>query len=412
MKTSTHFLQWLTVVLLLLAVNAMDTMAQVPSDPSSPHSVCQNNPEPYGVNFTAGSTYDWKIIEDNDAGTITVGATPNLITVNWTKPGDYTLQVTETNQYNCIGAPVSILVTVNPLPIINNKTATICSAETFTITPVNGTNSDIVPVGTTYTWNAPVIAGITGLTSGSGAANISGTLTNTTNAPINVVYTVTPTSGTCPGANFTVTVTVNPKPTITNKSATICSTETFTISPVNNVTDIVPVVTTYTWDAPLVAGINGLASGNGAANISGTLTNTTNAPINVVYTVTPTSGTCVGASFTVTVRVNPKATIADKTPAAICSGETFTVSPVNGTDSDIVPVGTSYTWNAPAFAGINGLASGSGAGNISGTLINTTSAPIDVVYTVTPASGTCSGASFTVTVTVYPRVNTSPIYHN
>ncbi|MDL2145539.1 hypothetical protein QQY79_23720, partial [Flavobacterium tructae] len=49
---------------------------------------------------------------------------------------------------------------------------------------------------------------------GSNAANISGTLTNTTNAPINVVYTVTPTSGTCTGSTFTVTVTVNPKPAL------------------------------------------------------------------------------------------------------------------------------------------------------------------------------------------------------
>lgn len=410
MKTSTHFLQWLTVVLLLLAVNAMETMAQVPSDPSSPHSVCQNNPEPYGVNFTAGSTYAWSI-SDATAGTITAGATPNLITVKWLKPGDYTLQVTETNQYNCVGLPVSILVTVNPLAVISDKTATICSAETFTITPVDGTNSDIVPAGTSYSWSTPVAPGINGLAPGSGTANISGTLINTTNAPIVVEYTVTPTAGTCPGTTFKVTVTVNPKPTITNKPVTsICSTETFTITPVNNATDIVPAGTTYTWDAPAVVGISGLASGSGAGNISGTLTNTTNAAINVVYTVTPTSGTCTGASFTVTVRVNPKATIADKTPADICSGETFTVTPVNGTD--IVPVGTSYTWSTPVFAGINGLTSGSGAGNISGTLINTTSAPIDVVYTVTPVSGTCTGASFTVTVRVYPRVNTSPIYHN
>ena len=410
MKTSTHFLQWFIVVL-LLAVNVMGTMAQVPADPSSPHSVCQNNPEPYGVNLTANSTYDWKIIEDNDAGTITVGATPNLITVNWTKPGDYTLQVTETNQYNCVGTPVSILVKVNPLPMINNKTATICSAETFTINPVDGINSDIVPAGTSYSWSAPVVAGINGLAPGSGAPNISGTLTNTTNAPINVIYTITPTSGTCPGASFTVTVTVNPKPTITNKTATICSTETFTISPVNNVTDIVPAGTTYTWNAPVIAGITGLASGNGAANISNTLTNTTNAPIDVVYIVTPTSGTCSGTSFTVTVTVNPKATIADKTPAAICSGDGFTVSPVN-VGTEIVPAGTTYSWSAPVDARITGLASGSDAADITGTLTNTTNAPINVVYIVTPTSGTCSGTSFTVTVTVYPQVKTSPIYHN
>ena len=110
--------------------------------------------------------------------------------------------------------------------------------------------------------------------------------------------------------------------------------------------------------------------------------------------------------------MNPKATIADKTPATICSGDGFTVSPVNGTDSDIVPAGTTYSWSIPVVAGINGLASGSGAANISGTLTNTTNTPIDVVYNVTPTSGTCSGTVFMVTVRVNPQVNTSPIYHN
>ncbi len=405
MKTSKHFFQWLTVVL-LLAVNVTGIMAQGPYPfKTSPHSVCLNSNEPYGVILTPLSTYDWSI-SDPTAGTITAGATPNLITVNWTKPGDYTLQVVETNQYLCIGARVTIDIKVNPLPSIANKTTTICSEETFTVSPITGT--DIVPVGTNFTWNAPVIAGITGLASGSGAANISGTLTNTTNAAINVVYIVTPNSGTCSGASFTVTVTVNPKPTIANKITTICSEETFTVSPITG-TDIVPVGTTYTWNAPVVAGITGLASGSGDANISGTLTNTTNAAINVVYIVTPSSGTCSGASFTVTVTVNPKPTIANK-PTAICSGETFTVSPITGTD--IVPTGTTYTWNVPVVAGITGLASGSGATNISGTLTNSTPAAINVDYIVTPSSGSCSGVSFKVTVTVYPPVNTSPIYHN
>ncbi|MFH6989453.1 PKD-like domain-containing protein, partial [Flavobacterium collinsii] len=83
-------------------------------------------------------------------------------------------------------------------PVITAMTSTICSGSTFTATPANGTNGT-VPAGTTYSWAAPSVIGITGTAAGSNAANISGTLTNTTNAPINVVYTVTPTSGTCTG---------------------------------------------------------------------------------------------------------------------------------------------------------------------------------------------------------------------
>ena len=115
MKTIGYFFQWLTVVL-LISVNVLDTMAQGPYPSStSSLSVCQNSIEPYGVVFTAGSTYTWTI--SDPSGIITDGATPNLKTVNWTKPGDFTLQVVETNQFGCIGAPVSINVKVNALPI-------------------------------------------------------------------------------------------------------------------------------------------------------------------------------------------------------------------------------------------------------------------------------------------------------
>lgn len=208
MKTRTHFLNWLTLAL-LLTVNVLNMQAQGPFPSSAtPDSVCLNSTESYGVNLTAGSTYAWSI-SDPTAGTIATGATPNLIAVTWTKTGNYTLQVIETNQYNCVGVPVSIDITVNPTAAIVNKTATMCSGETFTVSPINGT--DQIPAGTTYSWSAPAVTGVTGMVSGSGATNISGTLTNTTNAPVNVVYTVTPTSGSCTGASFTVTVTVYPQ---------------------------------------------------------------------------------------------------------------------------------------------------------------------------------------------------------
>ena len=43
---------------------------------------------------------------------------------------------------------------------------------------------------------------------------------------------------------------------------------------------------------------------------------------------------------------------------------------------------------------------------------NTTNSSINVVYTVTPYTGSCAGASFTITVTIYAPIVTSPIYHN
>ncbi len=86
---------------------------------------------------------------------------------------------------------------------------------------------------------------------------------------------------------------------------------------------------------------------------------------------------------------------------AICSGNTFTVTPSG------MPVGITYTWTAPT---INPAASitGSGAENtgqpsISQTLTNTIASPATATYTVTPTLGSCpSGSTFPLIVTVNP----------
>ena len=119
----------------------------------------------------------------------------------------------------CAGATFTVTVTVNPTPAVGAQVATICSGSAFTVTPAG------VPVGTLYTWTAPVVTG--GVTGGSaqatGQASISQTLTNPTITAQTATYTVTPTTGTCAGATFTVTVTVNPTPAVGAQVATICS---------------------------------------------------------------------------------------------------------------------------------------------------------------------------------------------
>lgn len=300
----------------------------------------------------------------------------------------------------CVGATFQLVVTVNPTPVITNKTSTICSGATFTVTPTNG-SGNTVPTGTTYSWSAPSVTGITGTLAGTAAANISGTLTNTTNSFINVVYVVTPTVGTCSGATFTVTVRVNPTPAVTAMTASACSGNAFSVTPANTTNGVVPSGTTYTWVAPVVTDITGTAAGTNAALISGTLTNSTSSSINVPYTITPKSGTCTGTDFTLTVTVNPNPAINAMT-ATVCSGTAFTATPTDVTNG-LVPSGTTYTWTAPSATGITGGAAGTSATNITGTLVNTTSTAKTIVYTVTPGLGTCSGAPFTVTVTVNPR---------
>jgi gliding motility-associated-like protein len=303
---------------------------------------------------------------------------------------------------SCSGATFTVTVTVNPTPTVTAQAATICSGAAFSVAPING-SGNIVPTGTTYSWSAPAaITGISGLASGTAQTTIGGTLTNATNAPINVTYVVTPTSGSCTGSSFNVVVTVNPRPAINNMTATICSGSAFTTAPVNVTNGVVPAGTTYTWTVAPNANVTGeTAVATASNNISQTLTNTTvNAEL-VTYTVTPTAGICAGSTFAVAVTVNPIPVIANKT-ATICSGTAFTVSPTTA-GSDLVPTGTTYTWTVAANANVTGETSQAVAqSSISQNLVNTTNAVETVVYTVTPTFGGCTGATFTVTVTVNP----------
>src|SRR5690606_14570080 len=120
----------------------------------------------------------------------------------------------------------------NPTAQITNMAASVCSDGPLNVTPVHNTNG-VIPAGTNYSWGIPTLdAGITGGAAGSGAS-INGSLTNSTSAPLTATYTVTPTTGACTGEDFTLTVTVNPTPEIPAQEQTICSGDTFTISPVD-----------------------------------------------------------------------------------------------------------------------------------------------------------------------------------
>ncbi|MDG1036918.1 MAG: lamin tail domain-containing protein, partial [Crocinitomicaceae bacterium] len=356
----------------------------------------------------AGTTYDWSApsaitgisgLSSGTAETTIVGTLSNSTSA----PIDVVYSVTPTSG-SCVGSAFNVTVTVNPTPVVVDQTAAVCTGVAFSVAPANG-SGNIVPAGTTYDWSAPsAITGISGLSSGTAETTIGGTLSNSTSAPIDVVYSVTPTSGSCVGSAFNVTVTVNPTPIISDQSTSICSASAYTLAPIDGDNgDIVPSTTTYSWAAPAsVIGITGLASGTSEVNFNGTLTNTTTSAISVTYVVTPTNGTCQGASFNVVVTVNPTPVVAAKT-ATVCSADAFSVVPVDGVSGDIVPAGTTYDWSAPsAVSGITGLSSGTAQSTIGGTLTNTTNAPITVIYSVTPSISNCSGTAFDVSVTVNP----------
>ncbi|WP_455423631.1 PKD-like domain-containing protein [Algoriphagus halophytocola] len=276
---------------------------------------------------------------------------------------------------------------------------TVCEDDPITTIsysfPPNSTNVSVSNLPNGLTASSPNLTA--GTISISGIPLESGTFTISATPPYNSFFTLTKTG----------TVTVILEPDVTDMSETICSEETFTATPMDGTNGFVPSGTTYTWGAPAMSGgLTGGAAGSGTS-ISGTLTNTTNTVQTATYTVTPSVNGCIGPDFTVTVTVDPVATITDFSET-ICTTDSFTIDPANGTDG-IIPSGTTYSWNAPIMTGgvIGGVA---GSGNtISGTLSNPTNIPGTATYTITPTSGSCTGEDFTVTITVNPENTATPV---
>jgi hypothetical protein len=353
-----------------------------------------NQPSVSSTSLTGGNT---------ETGAYVFGTLLNGTSV----PQTATYQVRPTSPLgNCAGSVFTVTVTVNPGAYIAPMTTAVCSGVQFSVTPQDVVNG-VIPAGTTYNWGLPTYSGsLTGGQTNANQFSIFGTLTNSSNVTQTAVYTVTPNVEACASySSFTLTVFVTPTPKISPMSTVICSGLQFEVSPVNGGTEIVPASTRYAWDPPAVStpSLTGGASNAGQASIFGTLTNNTNTARTAVYTVTPTAtlGSCVGATFTVLVTVNPTAVI-NAMSTTVCSGLTFDVSPVNLVNG-IVPAGTNYTWNPPVVShpSLTGGQSNSSQSSISGTLTNGTNLMRTAVYTVVPNSGICgNNQSFTLTVFV------------
>ena len=251
-------------------------------------------------------------------------------------------------------------VTVNPVPEIPTLSATICSGNSFTVTPTNGqpNTNTIVPAGTTYSWSAPALpAGMSGATSGSNQTSISGSLTNTTFAPITITYIVTPisgASGNCTGIPFNVNITVNPLASISNNplSQSVCNGNTTTAVSWTSFTS----GSAYSWTIVSSGNVTGyLPAGNSPTLGTMTLTNTGIAQDSVVYAISSTASACAGPATPYTIYVNPDAkanfTYPYDTacwPYAIVINNTSALSPGNVN----IPNG-SYNWYTISATGVN-----------------------------------------------------------
>jgi hypothetical protein len=371
-------------ILLILTSSFLIGKAQ-PYPNTGNQSVCLNATEPYGVINTPGSTYTWSIIPiASGNGTIT-GNGNSSITVTWNSVGTCTLQVIETLASGCVGLPVTMIVTVNPIPNVNPVTSvSYCAGQTTVAIPFSGSVA-----GTVFNWtNSDPSIGL----GANGTGPIpSFTAINAGTVPVVATITVTPTANGCPGTPITFTITVNPTATV-NPIADVayCNGATTAVIPLTS-----PVGgATFAWtnSDPSI----GLAAG-GAGNIpSFTATNAGVAPVVATITVTPSANGCVGTPLTFTITVNPSTTVNPVASVAYCDGATTVPiafsSPVTG---------TTYAWtNSDPTIGLGA----NGVGNIpSFTATNGTLVPKVATITVTPTANGCTGAPITFTITVNPR---------
>ncbi|GAI55387.1 unnamed protein product, partial [marine sediment metagenome] len=146
-----------------------------------------------------GTGFAANVIAD-DAFTNTTGAAVDVV---------YTVIPVSGN--SCLGEAELVTVTVNPEPVLNNLSNTVCSDEVSAITL-----SDVDAIATTYNITAINANGLTASAgapaTGTGlAANViaDDAWTNKTGADVNVVYTVRPVSAnSCVGDAKDVTLTV------------------------------------------------------------------------------------------------------------------------------------------------------------------------------------------------------------
>ncbi|MDP9076471.1 MAG: gliding motility-associated C-terminal domain-containing protein [Bacteroidota bacterium] len=367
------------------------TVNAIPAAPTvtGATSVCIGNTTTLTTNNPAGS-YEWY---DAPVGGNKLSVTDTYTSPALTGPQTYYVQQIVNG---CIGERARVDVTVSTIPTVTSSNSDIiCSGN-----PLSYTITSDVPAAT-FLWSRAQVAGISNgaVTNQTGSA-INETLINTSADAVNVTYVITPMNGSCAGTLFNYIVTVYPTPTVTSPaSPPICNgTPVDYAITFNTITD-------FSWSRNAIPGITNVAvSGQASGTIKEALFNTTNAPIDVTYIITSSTGTCPGTPFPLKVTVNPEAQItsaATNTNPGICSGD-----PQNYKMTSNIPSAT-FLWSRDVVANIsNAAVSNQTSAVIDEALINTGNSAVKVTYVITPVANGCPGLPFNYVVTVKPQVIT------
>jgi len=339
-----------------LTINALPTVTV-----NNPSICSGNNATVVATPGTAGTySYAWTV----PAGASDPGSVANFTT---TTAGSYSVIITNTTT-GCVSSSASGTATINPNPTVLVNSPSICAGQSTTVTATPS------PAATySYAWTVPA-----GATAPGNIATFSTTIAGT----YSVVITNTTTG--CVSSSASGVATVNPIPTVSVNSSTICAATTanVTATPVGGGTYI------YTWTVP--------AGFTNPGNVA-TFTTSTNGNYSVVVTDQATLCSSVSGSGNVTVVNLPTATISGTT--TICSGVPAVVT-FSGTPNAMV----SYTVNSGAAQTVTLNAQGSATVSTGVLTSNATYTLTGVAITTSPFCSQILNSSVTITVENAPVI--------
>ena len=225
------------------------------------------------------------------------------------------------------------------------------------------------------------------------------------------------------GISNTVTATATPRTGSIADPADLMATEVVTVNPIETIcggttlshdltNDVDPSIVSFSWSAADNISILGETTTTSTdMTITDTLLNGGTIDQEVVYTITGfDGGGVVRDVYTYIVTVQPSPTVFNTTRTLdICTGDTLNQNLINHVNN--YSSGVTFSW----LAGDNPNVTGetivtSNDDRIQDTLVNTSSIPQDVVYTITPTadSNGCVGTIYTITVTIEPSLVIPP----